>query len=258
MQNLFDCWQHIKAELQTSSRVLLLLDYDGTLVPIVKDPAQAVPGAALRPLLRKLGCAKKIILGIITGRSLKDIRSRIGLRGIIYAGNHGLEISAGSRGHMAPGFQRHLKDLQHIASALSEEVKKVPGALLENKRLTLSIHYRRCTMRDARRLKTLVSTIISPWRDSIRIVRGKKVWDLQPPIDWNKGRAATWILQQFMGPQTPLPIYIGDDRTDEDVFRALGPNAITVRVRKRKDSAAAYYLAGVSEVTKCLNLLTQL
>jgi trehalose 6-phosphate phosphatase len=257
-RNLLHCWGNIRRELRRAPRVLLLLDYDGTLTPIVKDPADAELHPSVRPLLKKLSRTKKFILGIVSGRSLKDIRGKIGLNGIIYAGNHGLEISAGRFVRIFPGAGGRIKEIQRVAAAVANPLKHIPGAILENKKLTLSVHYRRCSRPDARKLRMLVAAAIRPWRDRIRVFHGKKVWDLRPSIDWNKGQAALWLLRQFKGEPPLTPFYIGDDRTDEDVFHALGPQAITARVGQRKDTAAAYYLAGVNEVQQCLNLLTQL
>lgn len=243
--------------------ILLLLDYDGTLTPIVKAPGEAVAHKDTKELLRKLSKNLYCKLGIISGRSLRNLKNIVGVKDIIYAGNHGLEIEG-------PGIKfeirispRSKSAMRNIADELSKRLSGIKGALIEDKGLTLSIHYRLVGEKVMPVFKKIVSDVIKSLkaRDKISINSGKKVYEIKPLVKWDKGRVALWLLarQKFISQgMKVLPVYFGDDITDEDVFRVLKRKGLTVFVGKPGSSEADYYLKNTEEVTKFLRLILNL
>ncbi|GAF95451.1 unnamed protein product, partial [marine sediment metagenome] len=143
---------------------------------------------------------------------------------------------------------------------LRKQVKVFPGAVLEEKTLSLSLHYRLVKGRSLIRLKKVFSQRIKPYLAArkIKFTVGKKVWELRPPIEWDKGRAVLWLLRKLKS-KNLLPVYIGDDLTDEDAFRAVNKiGGISILVGRRKDSSAKYYLKSTKDTEKFLGELTQI
>lgn len=259
MKYLFSQFSKIK-ELLNNKFILLLLDYDGTLTPIVATPSKAIIHKDTKELLKKLSRSSYCKTGIISGRKLEDIKNIVGLDGIIYAGNHGLEIE-GPKIKFESQISPRLKSIIcNIAINMRKRLSGIKGALIEDKGLTLSIHYRLVGKKDVPAFEKIIFEVINPYiaRDKIKVNSGKKVYEIKPPVKWDKGKAALRFLsrQQFIsGVKNVLPIYIGDDVTDEDVFKALKRKGLTVFVGKPGNSKADYYLKNTEEVTKFLRLI---
>jgi len=186
-------------------------------------------GITTRRLIRAL--ARYIPVVIISGRSLLDIKTRVGLKNLVYVGNHGLEIEgAGLRFRMknAEPWRRRLKIL---ATQLRRDLENLPGIFIEDKGCTLSVHYRLAGGAVRRKATKRFRGRIGPveGRGRIRITRGKAVWEIRPPLEWDKGRAVKWILgrPQF---RKRWPLYIGDDVTDQDAFRAIRRIGLAISV----------------------------
>ncbi|MDD5618219.1 MAG: trehalose-phosphatase [Candidatus Omnitrophica bacterium] len=243
--------------------ILLLLDYDGTLTPIVENPRKAVISKEVKGLLQKLSRGPHRTLGIISGRSLKDIKNTVGIKNIIYAGNHGLEIE-GPKIKFKSWVSPRLKSaIQNIAADMRKRLSGIKGALVEDKGLTLSIHYRLIDKEDMPLFNNIISEVTNPYtlRDKIEVNSGKKVYEIKPPVKWDKGKVVLWLLarQQFISQKkNVLPVYIGDDITDEDAFKALIKKGLTVFVGRLGNSKADYYLKDTKEVTKFLHLMSNL
>ncbi|MFZ2356705.1 MAG: trehalose-phosphatase [Candidatus Omnitrophota bacterium] len=243
--------------------ILLLLDYDGTLTPIAESPAIATLSKENKDLLKRLSKNTNCSLAIISGRSLEDIKSTIGLRGVIYAGNHGLEIE-GPKIKFESQVSLRLKSVIHnIAEELPKRLAGIKGVLIEDKGLTLSIHYRLVDKEDLPAFEKIISEVTSLYtvRDKIKVNSGKKVYEIKPPVQWDKGKVVLWLMarQQFIsGAKKVLPVYIGDDITDEDAFNALKRKGLTVFVGEPGNSKADYYLKNTEEVTKFLRLIMDL
>lgn len=243
--------------------ILLLLDYDGTLTPIVNDPGKAVVSKEAKELLRKLSKSPYCKLGIISGRSLKDLKNIIGLESVIYAGNHGLEIE-GPKIKFESQVSLRLKTIiRNIAADMRKRLAGIKGALIEDKGLTLSIHYRLVGKGDMPAFEKIISEGVGLYagKDKIRVNPGKKVYEIRPAVKWDKGKVVLWLLarQQFaLGKKSVFPVYIGDDLTDEDAFRALKNKGLTVFVGKPGDSRAEYYLKNTEEVAGFLRLISGL
>ena len=163
--------------------IFLFLDYDGTLAPIADKPEQAILSLETRELLKKLRDSARCKIAIISGRKLDDIRNRVGIEGIIYAGNHGLEIEGPKikfKSLVSPGY---LKLLQRIKAELERGISPFDGAFIEDKGLILSLHYRQADKKDIQSLKLTFDETVSVYsaKDKIRVKTGKMVFEIQPP-----------------------------------------------------------------------------
>jgi trehalose-phosphatase len=260
MKNLFRHWDFLKKEL-SCKHIMLFLDYDGTLTPIVSTPEKAFISQEVKELLNELSKSPTCKLAIISGRSLGDIKALVGLKDIIYAGNHGLEIE-GPKIKFESQVPPRLKSIiRNIATDIQKQLSGIKGALIEDKGLTLSIHYRLVDKKDLPAFEKIISEVTNPYtvRDKIKVNSGKKVYEIKPPVKGNKGKVILWLLarQQFIsGEKNVLPIYIGDDITDEDAFKALKRKGLTVFVGEPGNSKADYYLKNTEEVTKFLRLIS--
>ena len=264
MKSLLKNWNTVKNHIKRYRYVLLCLDYDGTLTSIVRSPKRALLADTTRRLLDKLSHEPRYIVCIVSGRSLKDVKKLVGLEGLIYAGNHGLELEVPRLRFVIPRASETKPLLKRIADKLGSELRDIPGSSVEDKGLSLSVHFRCVRRGDLQRVKLIFEEITRPYllRGEIRIAGGKKVFEVRPPISWNKGKVVTWLLKRpaIMGKtEITLPIYVGDDLTDEDAFRALLGTGITVYVgRPNTSSKAEYYLANVREVKSFLRKLADL
>ncbi|MEW6557352.1 MAG: trehalose-phosphatase [Elusimicrobiota bacterium] len=260
MNYFFSEWKRINKRLTNKKRIFFF-DYDGTLTPIVKKPEYAKLDSQIKWLLKKL--SEKYTVAIISGRPLYDIKKQVGLKNIIYSGNHGFEIETQintDKKHrftqifIHPEAQKIKPIIQRIRPVLEKKIKNIKGAFVENKGLILSIHWRLVDKRYIPKLFVIIREVI---RTNSRVVltKGKKVWEIRPNINWDKGKAVRFILSLFPLPSSLFPVYIGDDTTDEDAFKML-KNGITVRIGKLTKSNANYYLKNQSEIIKFLKTLS--
>lgn len=259
MRHLLRSWDVLAKKLRRAP-LILFLDFDGTLSPIVEAPSRAVLPAATRGLLRRLVRLPGVRVAVISGRALRDVRSRVGVPGVIYAGNHGLEVEGPKIRHTCFVPRGYAASLSSIKRSIEEAVRPVRGAFVEDKGLSLSLHYRLVSGGDRPRVKTLFhkAVIVPLVRGSVRIRSGKKVLEVLPPVDWNKGRIVLWLIarQRMLGAGgTPVALYFGDDKTDEDAFRALRRGGTTVLVGSPRRSRAQYFLRDTKEVSEFLSLI---
>ena len=262
MDYLFAKWDKIKGEL-SNKFIFLFLDYDGTLTPIVEIPDKAVISKESRELLKKLSKSPNCALAIISGRSLSDIKGIVGLKDIIYAGNHGLEIEGPKIKFESQVSPRLKSIIRYIYKDAVSKLAKIKGVLIEDKGLTISIHYRLVDEKDVHRFLSIFNEITDLYlvRGKIKINPGKKVYEIRPPVMWDKGKVVLWLLarQQFLsGKNKIFPVYIGDDVTDEDAFKVLKKKGLTIFVGEKAGSAAQYYLKTTEEVTEFLRLISDL
>lgn len=228
------------------SRLLFLLDFDGTLSPIVENPEDAYLPDRVKGWIKGLSEDKNCKIAIVTGRALRDIRARVGLENIIYASNHGMEVYYRGRLLLRKGdiYRRPLKSL---GKKLGEELSGIPDVYLENKGLSLAVHLRRVDKRHRRSAVKTVRAVVGPWlrRYKLRLTGGKMLLEVRPLL-WDKGKAVLWIWKRF-APKC-LPVYVGDDVTDEDAFLALRPYGITIRIGKKKKSYAEHHCPSIERL----------
>jgi len=250
-------------ELLRNKFILLFLDYDGTLTPIAEVPNRAVMSQEVSGLLQKLSKSPYCKIGIISGRSLEDIKNTVGMKGVIYAGNHGLEIEGPKIKFKSQVSPKLKLVIRNIAEDMRERLSNIKGVLIEDKGLTASVHYRLVDKKDIPILKKIISEVIGPYvvRDKIKIDSGKKVYEIKPPVKWDKGKVVLWLMarQQFAaGKREAVPVYIGDDVTDEDAFKVLKKKGLTIFVGEPGSSNAGYYLKNTKEVTRFLGLISKI
>jgi len=261
MEYLYDRWGEVQKALAPGA--LLLFDYDGTLTPIVEKPEFAHLSEDMRDLLTR--ASQDYVLGIISGRPLKEVKKLVNLRGIYYSGNHGFEVEGPAVKLVKREAEQARPILKKICDELKGKLDRVEGAIVEDKGLTASVHYRLVAPKDLEKLKKTFEGTLKPHVDSgnVKITHGKKVFEIRPNVEWDKGKAVLWLIDIIKPPKDIPPVYVGDDRTDEDAFLALkNKNAITILVSdEAKRSNASYFVKGVDEVKtlleKLINLRTQ-
>jgi trehalose-phosphatase len=242
---------HVQEIAARGDQLAVFLDYDGTLTPIVSQPDQAVLLNSTRTLLRTLSA--KVPVAILSGRELKDVRKRVDIEGLVYAGSHGFDI-AGPHRLRRQEAKEFLPALDFAEKEIREKLAGIPGTLIERKCFSIAAHYRKVNERDFHKLERVVSEVAARHR-GLRMIDGKKVYELLPKIDWDKGKAMLWLLEK-LGLERPNPIYIGDDRTDEDAFRVLERCGVGILVsEKPRATAASYLLRNPSEVERFLREL---
>ncbi|MDO8662511.1 MAG: trehalose-phosphatase [Candidatus Omnitrophota bacterium] len=254
----FEKWDKLKDKLKNKP-LFIFLDFDGTLAPIADTPAKAAMPEETRRILKSLSKKTSCKVAVISGRSLEDVKSKFcGLSGIIYSGNHGLEIE-GPKIKFSPLVSSgYLMAIKTIKGILRKKIAAIKGALLEDKRFSLSLHYRLVDDKQVPLLKRIFHETVIRYLTGarIRIEKGKKVLEVRLPLEWDKGKVVLWLLsrQKFVkyGSEV-LPIYIGDDLTDEDAFKVLRRAGITIFVGRPDDSSyAKYYLKDTGEVARLL------
>ena len=220
-----------------TSRPCICLDYDGTLVPIASKPELATFEESGRVLLRNL--ARHMPLAIVSGRARAALRSLVGVRGLVYVGNHGLEIAGPRIIHLARPPRNWRGDLERMTRAI--EASAPPNVVVERKGLSVSIHYRLLDGATRRRWVRQTWTRLTAWSAAqhLHAVRGKAVFELRPFGGWNKGSAVRWLLSQPSW-RGRTPIYLGDDMTDEDAFEAVRADGIGILVGPPRITAAKY------------------
>ncbi len=253
--DLLKNWRNLSKKIK-GKKILLLLDYDGTLTPIVARPGLAVLTKERRKALRLASKKPNIILGIISGRTLKDIKRKIKIPGIFYSGNHGFEIEGPKLKFTHKAAKKSRPIIQKIKNKLKKELKNIKGAIIEDKGITLSLHYRLVQAKNQRVLKPKFFAVAAPYlrSRSVKLTTGKKVYEIRPPVSWDKGKAILWLLKHLKREGKLLPIYAGDDTTDESVFQMLRGKGITIVVGKKK-SKAKYFVNDVDHIYKFINLL---
>lgn len=252
-RHLLRAWPSLRRGLQRAKRRALFTDYDGTLTRIRRRPELAALDQRMRSALQDAGSASRIA-GVVSGRRLKDVEARVGIAGIWYAGVHGFFLrSPGGKGFSlaSPAVR---KVMARLSRRLQRSLRGLAGIEVEPKRATVAVHYRRAGRAARKRAHAIVESNLTPDLD---ILQGKKVWEFfsrpgprQRAV--NKWTAIEFILRRegFRRRDHAAVAYLGDDVTDELVFRKL--SGITVAVGKRRHTAARYYLRSPAEVRKFL------
>lgn len=260
MPHLLNVWPNVSRRLRDAEQVLLLFDFDGTLTPIVPNPDEACLPPAVASQLAHLSEGTKFLVGLITGRSLADIQHRIGIPGLIYAGNHGLEIHGPGLDFIHEVAARLAIVQAPITARLKEALAGLTGVIVEPKGLSLSLHYRMTPGCQLERVEAAFHSTVAPYLDSgsVKITTGKMVLEVRPNVDWDKGKAIAKLREAFPGASETL--FFGDDLTDEDGFNVVqdsGGVAVFVGTA-RQPTAAWHRLDNPAEVGQVLGLLTGL
>jgi trehalose-phosphatase len=230
----------IGRRIDGASHIFLGLDFDGTLTPIFPRPDDVVLAEAVRELLVRLARLPKLTVMIVSGRALSDVTRKVGLPELIYAGNHGLEIKGPGLEFMEPTAAAQRNRMSEFTRRLRERLKDVPGAMLEWKGLTVSVHYRNVAPAMWDVVRQAVREVVVTDDDSVLVGSGRRIWEIRPAVPWHKGHALGWIIQHVHTQSSGLLLFLGDDRTDEDAF-ATYPDAVTVKVGVTDAPTSARY-----------------
>ena len=249
---ILDDLESVERRVASATRIALFLDFDGTISPIVSKPRDAKIDPAVLQILNTLIARPDCNVAIVSGRALSDLRERVGLTNVIYAGNHGLEIESDSCRFREPAAEALRRELRCVFLQLKLALSDTDGVEIEDKALTLSVHFRRVAEQLHDWVRSVTSNTVARSRSFV-CQEGKMVLDLRPRVRWNKGHAIRWIARQVLPPSS-LPIFIGDDVTDEDGFAAL-PEGITIRVGGPAETEAQYTLPDVAAVGRFLTWL---
>jgi trehalose-phosphatase len=242
------------ARLRDGRPLALFLDFDGTLSPIVDDPAAAGISDAMRTAVREL--ARQARVAIVSGRDRTDVQERARVDGIFYAGSHGLDIAGPERELTQPAAAEAVPQVDAAERKLREKLDGIAGAVVERKRFSVAAHYRMVAAAEADRVRHAAEDVLAA-SDLLHARAGKKVVELVPAIDWDKGRAVAWLLDALeVDPDDTLVVYIGDDETDEDAFRALAGRGLGIHVGDAvSDTLGDYRLADPAAVQEFLRSL---
>lgn len=216
--------------------IFLFLDYDGTLTPIVESPDKAIISMAMHNIIKKLN--ELMPVAVITGRSINNIKEILDIEKMICAGNHGAEIWDGEKMVSGEQFTEAREDLKWIVTELNETLAHIKGVIVEDKGITASVHYRMVSSQDLCKMINIFWSIADSYKKTFAITSGKKVFEIRPHDIWNKGDAVRWIWDHF--DKNRIPVCIGDDRTDEDAFKAI--KGIGIGISIGKSDVADYYL----------------
>lgn len=286
-----DAWftnrEHVRPSIPSQRQALarrlsgrtpvLFLDYDGTLTPIVARPELAVLAPEMRRTLIELAARAPVI--IVSGRGREDVARLVGIENLIYAGSHGFDIAGppaspiGRGCDAAPGLTtphrghaiRHQVAaelhpvMRQAAADLTTALASVPGVLVEDKKFAVTVHYRQVAADRVDEIEAAVERARAS-RPDLKVTRGKKVLELRPTIEWDKGQAVLWLLRALdLEGEKAVPIYLGDDTTDEDAFRILSGRGLTALVaRTPRPTAAGYSLQDIEEVGEFLRFVISL
>ena len=255
--NLPSALSHLPAFIPSfgEKRPAVFLDYDGTLTPIVSRPELATLAPAMRHALARL--AERCPVAVVSGRDRADIQTLIQLDSVYYAGSHGFDIAGPHQVRMqhAEGLE-FLPLLDAVETQLQHQLGPIPGALVERKKFTIAVHFRNVASEQLGLIEARVDAVLKQ-HPQLRKGLGKKVFELQPRLDWHKGKAVRWLLDT-LARHTPdiVPIYIGDDVTDEDAFHTLAGHGLSIVVAEApRRTAARYALQNPAQVQTLLQRL---
>jgi trehalose-phosphatase len=249
-----------------SSRDLnLFLDYDGTLTKIVENPSKAFLSRETRDVLRHLSSICTVV--ILSGRDVQDVRKLVGIDGMIYAGSHGFDIiMANGERYNDPKWLAFLPSIDHAEKDLRKIMNGIAGVNIERKRFGVTVHYRQVKnekqVQEVRKRFTKVASSCP----KLRKKEGKKVFELLPNVRWDKGRALSFLLNGILNSnkkgkrEEVLPLFIGDDLTDEDAFKAIRKQGLGIIVANdpERSTLARYILRNPTEVRSFLEKLVEI
>ncbi len=231
---------------------VVCLDYDGTLTPIRPSPPEAILSEETRAAILKL--ARQCPVAIVTGRELRDARAMVDID-LIFAASHGFEFQfPGQPSERYGPAETYHAAITETADRAEQCASAINGMMIERKSFSTAIHFRNTLPEDVPKVDALVGALEAA-HPNLRVLRGKKVYEFQPRIDWNKGRAVLLVAERLGAPKRGL-LYIGDDVTDEDAFSAIGAEGIGILVNEtHRETAASYRLNDPAEVRVFLERL---
>jgi trehalose 6-phosphate phosphatase len=249
------------AERLGGARPAVFTDYDGVLTPIVDRPQDAVISDSMRDVLRAL--ASRCAVCVVSGRDRTVVQELMGVDDLVVAGSHGFDIwspEAGTLEHKAGSAQVGL--IEQVTEELGQAVGGLPGVAIEPKKVSVAAHYRLVADEgDRTKVRQAVEQLLAERPDELKVTPGKMVYELQPKLDWDKGRAVLYLIDALgLDSDDVTPLYLGDDITDEHAFAALKGRGIGIFVGSHDDpervgraTSADFVLDSVAEVERFLD-----
>lgn len=244
MRYCLSAFSEVDARLQTVQRLLIASDFDGTLCPIAESPSDVHVAPAMLETVRRLARCPQITFAVISGRGVEDVAKRLPVD-ITFSGNHGLEMRGRGLDFEHPKTSEFRSDIAGACTSLTDALRSWPGAWVEDKRLSATVHYRKVEARQHNALLFAVRQCLRSFGTRLSYRAGNLVFEVRPRLPWGKG-AALWLISERSGP-FDLCICLGDDRTDETMFRA-NADGLNIKVRLAHGTHASHYLSDPNEV----------
>ncbi len=249
-----------KERLPASGHLDVFCDFDGVLAPIALTPAAAHIDPACQRALAAFAGDTRVRTAVVSGRALQDVRERTGLPELTYAGNHGLEMEGPGLRYVVEPAPHAVEALAACAEALKNALSEISGVLVENKFLSLSVHYRLVEPAAVPLLRERFLAVTQAYAHvPLYVTEGAQLFEVRTTREWHKGSAVLHLLRLWHGTEWgnhTLPVYLGDDLTDEDAFRSLGEKGVCVRVGQNPSpTLAAFRLESVAQVAQSLEAL---
>jgi trehalose 6-phosphate phosphatase len=254
---LFDNLESLN-DFKNDKSTAIILDIDGTISEIAPTPKEAVVSTLMRSELIKLK-ERFDLLAIISGRSVNDAMSMVGIEDILYVGNHGLEYFFDGQYSVAEEVEKYLSQIKQSADQLNIELGDIEGILFEDKGICYSIHYRQCNDGELVRRKILKSLKNGSESKTLQISEGRKLVEIRPPLGFDKGVILNRIIEKY---DLNKIIYLGDDITDVDAFKKLSELENKGKIRSASvlvfsneipsyvKNSTSFFVGSVNEVLK--------
>jgi trehalose 6-phosphate phosphatase len=232
-----DLRDRLADELRAHDHLVLCLDFDGTLAPIVSDPTDATIRSGNRESLRTLGSHDAVTVAVVSGRGLADVRERVGVDGLHYVGNAGLERAAPDEDdpRVHPDARRAEERLGRVRETLTDALGWTAGVAVEDKRWSLAVHTRHVDDRHHDRIADTVGRVADR-AGGLHVSRGHSVLEVGPATDATKGAAVAALADE--SPADPLVVYVGDDHSDQTGLRVAASRGVAVFVGENGPEAA--------------------
>jgi trehalose 6-phosphate phosphatase len=247
MRRVFDCWPHIASRIRSAPSIALFLDFDGTLAQIAATPEEVRLSQPMRLLINRIAASGRTHVWVISGRTRDDVRERARLSGVEYLGVHGWESRLETT--LEP---ETLRELGRARRSLEKSIGDLRGVWIEDKGSAFAIHYRGAEEAESIQARTSMNEVVARLDGAFHLLSGKKVWEILPRELGDKGSAVRRELSRFA--HRPLPVYVGDDMTDERAFAAL-PDGLTIRVGPQSLTRAQFQLRDPADVRRFLEKL---
>ncbi len=252
----FDDLAEVGARVSAASRVLLFLSFEGALVtPAGRGAPPRVP-LATRLLLHLLADNPRVSVVVISGRSAADLRGQLGLHGLTYAGNNGLEIRGPGLQFLEPAAAARRCALENVAREIASQLQHLPGVGVELHGLAASVNFLQAPAGFGLQVRQIVDQALRPVAGLLLLAERNYVCEIRPSVDWHRGATVALVREALGGPRT-LAFYIGCDDSDQEAFSEL-PEGITVRVGQSTETRARYGVADCGEVRQVLAWLSAL
>jgi trehalose-phosphatase len=248
---LSDELDRLAAAYHEGQSLALLFDFDGTLAPLVTHPELATCPPATRDLLARLADQPRVLVGIISGRALANVKSKIALPDLVYAGTSGLEMELGNRLIVHPQAPRFLPVLMSAAEVAITTVCQFPGAWIERKPLSFTIHYRQVRRDEIALCEQCLASQLARFSGVLDCFDGSLALEVLPAVGWNKGEALDAILADHG--QDAIPLYAGNDARDEGaMLAAVRHGGVSIGVGPAAPFAAQCQVADVESLAEQL------